>query len=206
MERRRLLRLVALSGAGSLAGCERRRQSVRTLTPAPLPTATPTASPTPGISRFATYPCPDLDGPTSCYHERSRSHPLRLAPVREVTTTTATVRFTLHNNADDPATFAPDSWVVWRRDGEVWQSVAAGREVLVDSRDTPATRTLPPGETYNWILVLGDDDPTAVRDSTVASRSLSPGRHAFAVDAGGRTYAALFELVGVRTPGDGSAA
>lgn len=200
MERRQFLHLVAVAGGGSLAGCGRRgQQSVPTLTPAPIPEETPTPSPTQGISRFSTLPCPDLGAPTKCYHERSRRRPLRLVPVREVTTTTATARFTLRNDSDAPVTYTRAGWEVWRRADATWRSVATGR-------GPPATRTLAPGGSYDWILVLGDDDPTSVTEATVTSLSLSAGRYAFAVPAAGRTYAALFELVGIRTPGDGAQA
>lgn len=200
MERRRFLRLAALAGAGSLAGCGRRgEQSFPTLTPAPIPVESPTPSPTPGVSRYATLPCPELGGPTDCYHERSRRHPLRLVPIREVTATTATIRFTLHNRSEAPVTYLPGNWAVWHRTGEAWTRVTA-------SRGNDTSDTLAPGGTHDWMLILGDDDPTSVTDATVTTASLAPGRYAFAVSAEGRTYAALFEVVGIRTPGNGSQA
>ncbi|MBX0323842.1 hypothetical protein EGH21_12455 [Halomicroarcula sp. F13] len=175
-------RRTVLAGlAGVFAGCNSvgtEASSSSVTTPAPVPSDAPVS--TDRWRRFDEEICPRFDRRTDqtvCGHVQSAESALRLLPDRPVVhladgDPVKPLRLTLRWTAEGALTVFANDWYVFERTADEWTNVATA---------SPGGETvnLQHGDRHYWLLDTTTHDTAA--DVESVATSLSPGRHAFAV-------------------------
>lgn len=184
VQRRSLLTAFA-TGVAGIAGCVQ----------GPLD-ATGGRSSDPGSDSWGDAPpCPTFDSRvdrtvcTGAGQSAPTATPVTLTlPAKASITPETQFDVALRPGGDEPVTFDPAAWGLYRYEDGEWRAVASGQS-------TGRYATVYPDERHDWVF---DSSGTPTEEKTVVRHSFAPGRYAFAVTASigrGWTFGDRFECV-----------
>lgn len=148
-------------------------------------TTTDGGTPQDARERFGEYPCPSFAEGTDrtvCWHtvdpESADLYLSVASPVFEPAAGDASLPFTLHNDSGVPFGHNPYEWAIKRETEEGWEHVAP--DMYIEPWET-----VPDGETYTWVLRVGEDATTSAgtdRERTLTvTQDLADGVYAFQI-------------------------